>query len=94
MTLDITLLIGFICVVIVSSLTYYALPWLKEKRMIWLVGIAVSAAEQVMKSSTGKEKKEYVINWLKERNITYNEALIDAMIEAAVYDIKAAAAKK
>ena len=50
--------------------------------------IAVSAAEQIFKGSgRGEEKKQYVIAWLKERGFTVDEAELDALIEAAVYEL-------
>ena len=35
-----------------------------------------------------QEKKAYVINWLAEHGVTLDETRLDAMIEAAVYDLK------
>ena len=53
------------------------------------VRIAVSAAEQIyVGSGRGQEKKAYVINWLAEHGVTLDETRLDAMIEAAVYDLK------
>ena len=50
--------------------------------------IAVSAAEQIFKGSgRGEEKKQYVIAWLKERGFTVDENELDALIEAAVYEL-------
>ena len=34
-----------------------------------------------------KEKKAYVLNWLAEHGITLDEERIDALIEAAVYEL-------
>ncbi len=51
--------------------------------------IAVSAAEQIYNGSgRGPEKKAYVLEWLKQRGITVDEAKLDAMIESAVYELK------
>jgi len=53
------------------------------------VKIAVSAAEQIYNGSgRGPEKKAYVLEWLKQRGITVDEAKLDAMIESAVYELK------
>lgn len=47
-----------------------------------------AAAEQIYTGSgRGEEKKEYVINWLREHGITVDEAKLDALIEAAVYEL-------
>lgn len=52
------------------------------------VRVAVSAAEQLYKGAgRGKEKKAYVLEWLASHGVTVDEAKLDALIEAAVYDI-------
>lgn len=52
------------------------------------VRIAVSAAEQLYKGSgRGKEKKAYVLDWLSEHGVTVDGDKLDALIEAAVYDL-------
>lgn len=60
----------------------------QQKEINAWVKIAVSAAEQIFKGSGhGEEKKQYVIAWLKERGFTVDEAELDALIEAAVYEL-------
>ena len=60
----------------------------QQKEINAWVKIAVSAAEQIYTGSgRGEEKKEYVINWLREHGITVDEAKLDALIEAAVYEL-------
>lgn len=52
------------------------------------VKIAVTAAEQIYTGSgRGAEKKAYVLNWLREHGITVDAEKLDALIEAAVYDL-------
>lgn len=52
------------------------------------VRIAVKAAEQLLTGSgRGAEKKNYVLEWLDGKGITYDVAKIDAIIEAAVYEL-------
>ena len=49
------------------------------------VFIGVYAAEQLFKDSgMGADKKQYVLDFLQSKGITYDAAAIDAMIEAAV----------
>ena len=56
------------------------------------VKIAVSAAEQLYKGSgRGEEKNAYVLEWLSEHGVTVDESKLDALIEAAVYDLKSGA---
>lgn len=60
----------------------------KLNKIVTYVQIAVEAAEQIyQESGKGAEKKAYVIEWLGANNITVNEDKLDAMIEAAVYNL-------
>ena len=53
------------------------------------VRTAVSAAEQIYTGSgRGSEKKSYVLDWLNEHGVTVDESRLDALIEAAVYELK------
>ena len=73
----------------------FLIPWIKSKttdaqrkELLEWVKIGVAAAEQIYTGSgRGEEKKEYVINWLREHGITVDEAKLDALIEAAVYEL-------
>ena len=64
----------------------------KESRVDYWVKLAVAAAEQIFSTKNGekrgKEKKAYVIQWLNEHDIFFDEETIDAKIECAVYEIK------
>lgn len=56
------------------------------------VKIAVSAAEQLYKGSgRGAEKKDYVLEWLAAHGVTVDEDKLDALIEAAVFELKSGA---
>lgn len=66
----------------------------KRKTLSALIQTAVTAAEQIYKGSgRGKEKKIYVVSLLKSHGIDVDadEVLseVDAMIEAAVYELGA-----
>lgn len=85
------------CVIIVLFIlgSAYGLPFLKSKmstaKLLELQGyvnIAVKAAEQIFRGSgLGAKKKNYVLEWLNARKITYDPDKIDAMIESAVYEL-------
>jgi len=89
-----TLIISLIGVV----LTGLVVPWLKTKISneklatveMW-VNIAVAAAEQMKVAGmiTG-DKKTYVVQFLKDKGITITDEELDALIEAAVYEINKA----
>lgn len=59
----------------------------QEKIMSW-VKIAVNAAEMIYGTMKGAEKKAYVLDFLKGKGFTIDEAALDAMIEAAVWELK------
>ena len=96
MEYNITTIIQAVFALIAAVITVIVIPYIKSKTTAqqqaeinaW-VKIAVSAAEQIYNGSgRGEEKKAYVLNWLAEHGITLDEARIDALIEAAVYELK------
>lgn len=95
MTIDITPIIEAVIALAGVVVSCVLIPYIKSKTTAeqqkeinaW-VKIAVSAAEQIyVGSGRGEEKKAYVIKWLRDRGITVNEAKLDALIEAAVYEL-------
>lgn len=93
---DATPIVEAVFALIAVIVTALVIPYIKSKTTAqqqaeinaW-VKIAVSAAEQIFSGSgRGTEKKAYVLNWLKQRGITVDEAKLDAMIESAVYELK------
>lgn len=92
---DLTPIAEVIITLIFLCLTSIVIPLIKSKTsetqqkeiMEW-VKIAVLAAEQLYKGSgRGEEKKEYVVNWLKDHDIILNADKLEAMIEAAVSEL-------
>lgn len=95
MTFDITPIIEAVIALAGVVVSCVLIPYIKSKTTAeqqkeinaW-VKIAVSAAEQIyVGSGRGEEKKAYVIKWLREHGITVDEAKLDALIEAAVYEL-------
>lgn len=92
--MDYTKLIEAVIMLIMALLTTFVIPWLKTKYtqnqletwMRW-VKIAVTAAEQIYTPDQWSEKKQYVVTYLKDQGIKYNEATINNMIEAAVLEL-------
>lgn len=74
----------FIAIILIIG---YVIPYLKDKNIYNYVVIAVQAAEQIFKESgMGKEKFEYVKNWLnKKLNISDDD--LKKIIESAVYEL-------
>ena len=96
MEYNITPIIEAALLLLAAIFTTVVIPYIKSKTTAqqqteinaW-VRIAVSAAEQIFNGSgRGAEKKAYVLEWLKQRGITVDEAKLDAMIESAVYELK------
>ena len=96
MEYNITPIVEAVFMLIAAIITVVFIPFIKSKTTAqqqaeinaW-VKIAVSAAEQIYNGSgRGAEKKAYVLEWLKQRGITVDEAKLDAMIESAVYELK------
>lgn len=92
---DITMIIEAAFALLAAIITAVVIPYIKRKTTVvqqqeinaW-VRIAVAAAEQIYDGSgRGEEKKDYVLNWLREHGITVDTDKLDALIEAAVYEL-------
>ena len=95
---DITHILQIFVALVVALISAFVLPYFRsittsEQRTelaAW-VKIAVAAAEQIYKGSgRGEEKKQYVLEWLYGHGVTVDESQIDAMIEAAVFELSKA----
>lgn len=93
--MDITTIIEAVFALVAAVITAIVIPYIKSKTTAqqqaeinaW-VKVAVAAAEQIYTGSgRGEEKKAYVLNWLAEHGVTLDEERINALIEAAVYDL-------
>lgn len=81
-------------------LTGLVVPWLKlkignekMKDIEKWVTVAVTAAEQMKVAGLlpdGQQKKDYVLEFVKDKGITITDQELDALIEAAVYEINKA----
>ena len=93
--IDITTILCGIMTVGWGILLAFVIPAIKRSTTIaqqeeinYWVYIAVQAAEQLYKGSgMGKQKKQAVLDFLKEHGYYVDEMAIDAMIEAAVYQL-------
>lgn len=92
---DITPIVEAVVALIGVVITCIVIPYIRSKTTAqqreelnaW-IKIAVAAAEQLYQGSgRGEEKKQYVLEWLEDHNITVDEDRIDALIEAAVYEL-------
>lgn len=95
MMFDITPIVEAIIGLVAVIITSIVIPYIRkkttteqQKELVAWVKIAVTAAEQIYAGvGRGAEKKQYVLDWLDDRSITIDENKIDALIEAAVYDL-------
>jgi hypothetical protein len=95
MMFDITPIVEAIIGLVAVIITSIVIPYIRkkttteqQKELVAWVKIAVTAAEQIYAGvGRGAEKKQYVLDWLGDRSITIDENKIDALIEAAVYEL-------
>lgn len=91
-----TLLISLLGVL----LARLVVPWLKAKTnaqqldmvKLW-TNIAVTAAEQMKVAGLlpdGQKKKEFVLQFIRDKGVTITDKELDALVEAAVYEINKA----
>ena len=93
---DFTPIMQVIAALLAAVVTAVVVPYIRsrttasqQKHIGEWVRIAVTAAEQIYNGSgRGEKKKEYVLCWLREHGITVDEKQLDALIEAAVYELK------
>lgn len=96
--IDITIIIEALIGILVAIITTFIIPWIKEKidteryeKAKSAVVIAVKAAEQIYRETgLGKEKKAYVVDFLRDKGFVFDEEYIDCMIEAAVLELNKA----
>ena len=93
--IDLTQIILAIITLIGAIITRYVIPWIKIKLtdhqyevFNGLVRTGVFAAEQIFSSEQWKEKKQYVVDLLKENGYTVDTTSVDALIEATVRELK------
>ncbi len=96
--IDLTPILTAIIALIGAIITYYVIPVLKGKisaeqwnEMVKWVKIAVAAAEQMKEAGIiTVPKKDFVTAFLKDKGVTITDSELDALIEAAVYEINKA----
>lgn len=78
-----------------AVITYILVPYIKNKttaqqqgNIAFWVSVAVNAAEQIFAGSgLGEQKKQYVLKFLTGKGIKVSAEQLDALIEAAVFEI-------
>lgn len=95
MNIDLTKILLAIITLVGTVVSGFVIPWLKNKltdhqydTLAALVRVGVFAAEQLFTSEQWKEKKQYVVDLLKENGYTVDTTAVDALIEATVRELR------
>lgn len=91
-TIDITPLCNAVIALVCAIVSAFIVPWIKSKgnneklkTLTEWVKIAVNAAEQIYNiAGCGKEKKQYVLDFLKSKGYSVDSESVSAAIEAEV----------
>ena len=98
MNINIDIMVKVIIPILGAIITYLIVPFIRQKTtkeqredIYFWVRVAVQAAEQMADAGLiNIPKKEYVINFLTKQGINITIQDLDAMIEAAVYELNLA----
>ena len=92
--MNLTPILMALLILVAVLIICYLIPWVKTKttaqqrdNIYFWVQMACSAAEQLYKSGEGWKKKQYVLEFLHEKDLTVDEDELDKMIEAVVLEI-------
>lgn len=95
MTIDLTQIILAVITLIGALITRYLIPWIKEKTnekqfeaLKLLAKVGVYAAEQIFSTEQWKEKKQYVLDFLKKNGYEVDAPAVDALIESLVRELR------
>lgn len=94
--MDLTKIFEAVILLLISIITYVIIPYVKRKTdkedyemLEFWVTKGVQAAEQLYKETgKGKEKKQYVIDFLASKGYSVDFDEIDNLIESAVFEMK------
>lgn len=89
--MDLTPIINAFIALCAALVTAFVIPWIKSKTtaqgretLLTWVNIAVSAAEQLYKTTEAQEKKQYVLRFLANKGYDLDDEEIENTIEAEV----------
>ena len=93
---DVTQILIGVILILVGIYASFVRPWLRSKlspEQLTLLRqfsqVAVTAAEQILTITTGKDKKAYAMDlvrqFLTKYNLTFDEDIVSAAIEEQVY---------
>jgi hypothetical protein len=87
--IDLTAIIQAIIALMAAAVTTFLVPWLKGKvsETQWnvitsTVEHAVKAAEQLFNTGQGRQKKQYVLDYLASKGINVDDTIIESTVNA------------
>lgn len=95
---DVTQIIIGVILVLIGIYVSFIRPWIRSKLtpeqlnlLRQFSQVAVAAAEQILTITTGKDKKAYAMDLVKQLlakyNLTFDEDIVSAAIEERVYEM-------
>jgi hypothetical protein len=91
MEIDITVIVEAVISLCAALISVFLIPWVKKKigaekmaEFLRWVDIGVAAAEQLFTTDATQAKKEYVLDFLREKGVVFDEWEVDVAVEAAV----------
>lgn len=93
-TIDLTPIVLAIIGVLGTIITANVIPWLKEKKLMGWIKIAVNAAEQMAKEGIIKpeEKLQHATKYLESKGVKVDTDEIMNAIKSAVYEVNVSSA--
>ena len=96
--MDITRILVLVIELLIALCVAFVIPLIKAhlgtarlEKLMTYAQIGVQAAEMLFKESgMGEQKKQYVIDFLKSKGYDIDTDALDAVIESAVLEMKAA----
>ena len=95
---DVTMIIIGIVTILLGGYFIFGRPWLNSKLsaqqlalLSSLAKVAVQAAEQIVTIVTGKDKKTFAMDYIKDllakMHLTFDDNAVSAAIESQVYEM-------
>ena len=88
---DLTPIINAAAALMAALITAFVIPWIRRntsqkdrEEMLKWVEIAVAAAQQLYHRLDGRERKDYVLEFLSRKGYNVDDQAVDNAIEAAV----------
>lgn len=85
--INLTSIIQAVVALAAALISTFLIPWIRSKTTLnqqetikTVVELAVAAAEQLYGSGTGQQKKQFVLDYLKDRGYHVDDVVIEGMV--------------